>query len=180
MIIQEIYANGAADVDGRLKPGDQILEISGENLRNATHHQAIKALRQTPPVIRMKIYRDNPSNHLSCPSLSHRVQLHCNSYPKSNDENDYDDDDDEKEEENRQNYLQIFETKLLKKQGKGLGLSVAGRKNGPGIFIKEILNGGIAQIESQLMIGDQILEVNGFDLTRIDQKDAALLLKVSE
>ncbi|KPM05551.1 multiple pdz domain protein, partial [Sarcoptes scabiei] len=56
VIIQEIYANGAADVDGRLKPGDQILEISGENLRNATHHQAIKALRQTPPVIRMKIY----------------------------------------------------------------------------------------------------------------------------
>ncbi|UXI18468.1 GABA transaminase GABA-TTC1 [Sarcoptes scabiei] len=180
VIIQEIYANGAADVDGRLKPGDQILEISGENLRNATHYQAIKALRQTPPVIRMKIYRDNPSNHLSCPSLSHRVQLHCNSYPKSNDENDYDDDDDEKEEENRQNYLQIFETKLLKKQGKGLGLSVAGRKNGPGIFIKEILNGGIAQIESQLMIGDQILEVNGFDLTRIDQKDAALLLKTAK
>lgn len=33
---------GAAARDGRLLAGDQILEVSGNDLRNATHDQAIQ------------------------------------------------------------------------------------------------------------------------------------------
>ena len=148
MIIHEVYPNGAAFIDGRLKPGDQILEVNGENLRHATHEQAIKALRQTPPIIKMKIYRDK---------------------------NDDDDGDDIDDDFNREN-LDIFDVKLTKKPGKGLGLSIVVRRNGNGIYIKDIVEGGIADLDGHLMIGDQIIKVNGRDLTNVE--DAALLLKV--
>lgn len=33
----------------------------------------------------------------------------------------------------------IFEVELMKKPGKGLGLSIVGRKNEPGVFISEVV-----------------------------------------
>ena len=141
MIIHEIYPGGAVFIDGRLRPGDQILEVNGEDLRHAPHEQAIKALRQTPPIIKMKVFRD-------------RSDINSN--------------------EN----CEIFEVKLMKKQGKGLGLSIVGRKDGNGIYISEIVKGGIADLDGSLMIGDQILQVNGRELSNVEQEDAALILKV--
>jgi hypothetical protein len=43
---------GAAYKDGRLRPGDQILEVMKEDLRNVTHSFALHALRQTPNKVR--------------------------------------------------------------------------------------------------------------------------------
>lgn len=37
-----MYPEGAAARDGRLLAGDQILEVSGNDLRNATHDEAIQ------------------------------------------------------------------------------------------------------------------------------------------
>jgi S1-C subfamily serine protease len=48
IIIHEVYPDGAAAKDGRLKPGDQILEVNSEDFRNITHSKALAALRQTP------------------------------------------------------------------------------------------------------------------------------------
>lgn len=136
-----MYPNGAADIDGRLKTGDQILEVNGEDLRHAPHEQAIKALRQTPPIIKMKIFR-------------------------------------EKSDINFNENLEIFHIKLVKKPGKGLGLSIVGKRDGSGIFISEFVKGGIAELDGRLMIGDQIIQVNGQDLINIEQVDAAIILKV--
>lgn len=36
--------------------------------------------------------------------------------------------------------LEIIDVELNKKPGKGLGLSIVGRKNGPGIFISEVVS----------------------------------------
>ena len=38
----------------------------------------------------------------------------------------------------------VFETmdvQMVKKPGKGLGLSIVGRKNGPGVFISDVVSG---------------------------------------
>ena len=48
IIIHEVYPDGAAAKDGRLKPGDQILEVNSENFRDITHQKALSVLRQTP------------------------------------------------------------------------------------------------------------------------------------
>ncbi|CAL4059079.1 unnamed protein product, partial [Meganyctiphanes norvegica] len=48
IIIHEVYPDGAAAKDGRLKPGDQILNVNTENFREITHQKALSVLRQTP------------------------------------------------------------------------------------------------------------------------------------
>ena len=95
-LISQVYEKGAAHKDGRLLPGDQILEVMSEDLRNVTHSHALHALRQTPNRVRLVIHRE----------------------------------DDE--------IYETLEVELLKKKDRGLGLSIVGKKSGPGVFISEV------------------------------------------
>jgi len=136
VVIHEVYPDGAAARDGRLQAGDQVLEVqyllyftrvlykrfsvgrsvtkyrlvvqvNGESLRDVPHEKAIQLLRQTPPRVRLQIFRD-PEFQLS---LLDPTQTY-----------------------------NIFEVELLKKPGKGLGLSIVGRKREPGVFISEVVS----------------------------------------
>ncbi len=57
IIIHDIYDGCAAQCDGRLLVGDQILEVNFNDLRSATHEEAIQALRQTTNVVHILILR---------------------------------------------------------------------------------------------------------------------------
>lgn len=57
VIIHDIYEDCAAQRDGRLLVGDQILEVNAIDLRSATHEQAIHALRQSPNLIHLLVLR---------------------------------------------------------------------------------------------------------------------------
>ncbi|XP_076451152.1 ligand of Numb protein X 2-like [Babylonia areolata] len=57
-VIQEIFPDGAVWRDGRLKPGDQILEVNGDDLTQATHYHAHQALTSCLPVCRLTVYRE--------------------------------------------------------------------------------------------------------------------------
>ena len=109
IFIHEVYEKGAAHKDGRLRPGDQILEVMSENLRNVTHSHALQALRQTPNRVKLIIHRE----------------------------------DDE--------IYETLEVELLKKKDRGLGLSIVGKKSGPGVFISEVVKGKI-QIKTDMVI----------------------------
>ncbi|KFP64231.1 Multiple PDZ domain protein, partial [Cariama cristata] len=143
IIIHEVYEEGAASKDGRLWAGDQILEVNGIDLRNATHDEAINVLRQTPQKVRLTVYRDEAQY---------------------------------KEED----MYDILNVELQKKPGKGLGLSIVGKRNDTGVFVSDIVKGGIADTDGRLMQGDQILTVNGEDVRNANQEAVAALLKVSE
>uniref|UniRef100_A0A2R9A5E9 Multiple PDZ domain protein n=1 Tax=Pan paniscus TaxID=9597 RepID=A0A2R9A5E9_PANPA len=67
---------------------------------------------------------------------------------------------------------------LQKKPGKGLGLSIVGKRNDTGVFVSDIVKGGIADADGRLMQGDQILMVNGEDVRNATQEAVAALLKV--
>ncbi|TRZ17325.1 hypothetical protein HGM15179_009774 [Zosterops borbonicus] len=142
IIIHEVYEEGAASKDGRLWAGDQILEVNGIDLRNATHDEAINVLRQTPQKVRLTVYRD---------------------------ETQY------KEED----MYDVLNIELQKKPGKGLGLSIVGKRNDTGVFVSDIVKGGIADTDGRLMQGDQILTVNGEDVRNANQEAVAALLKCS-
>ncbi|KAG8231568.1 hypothetical protein J437_LFUL011746 [Ladona fulva] len=75
--------------------------------------------------------------------------------------------------------LDIMEVELAKKAGKGLGLSIVGRKNGVGVFISDVVKGGAAEADGRLMKGDQIIAVNGQDLKGATQEEAAAVLKTA-
>ncbi|XP_073201503.1 multiple PDZ domain protein isoform X7 [Lepidochelys kempii] len=143
IIIHEVYEEGAASKDGRLWAGDQILEVNGIDLRNATHDEAISVLRQTPQKVRLTVYRDEAQY---------------------------------KEED----MYDVLNIELQKKPGKGLGLSIVGKRNDTGVFVSDIVKGGIADTDGRLMQGDQILTVNGEDVRNANQEAVAALLKVSE
>ncbi|XP_048358557.1 multiple PDZ domain protein isoform X1 [Sphaerodactylus townsendi] len=142
IIIHEVYEEGAASKDGRLWAGDQILEVNGIDLRNATHDEAINVLRQTPQKVRLKVYRDEAQY---------------------------------KEED----MYDVLSIELQKKPGKGLGLSIVGKRNDTGVFVSDIVKGGIADSDGRLMQGDQILMVNGEDVRNANQEAVASLLKCS-
>uniref|UniRef100_A0A8C8SLA6 Multiple PDZ domain crumbs cell polarity complex component n=1 Tax=Pelusios castaneus TaxID=367368 RepID=A0A8C8SLA6_9SAUR len=143
IIIHEVYEEGAASKDGRLWAGDQILEVNGIDLRNATHDEAINVLRQTPQKVRLTVYRDEAQY---------------------------------KEED----MYDLLNVELQKKPGKGLGLSIVGKRNDTGVFVSDIVKGGIADADGRLMQGDQILTVNGEDVRNANQEAVAALLKVIE
>ncbi|XP_044121587.1 multiple PDZ domain protein isoform X3 [Neovison vison] len=68
---------------------------------------------------------------------------------------------------------------LQKKPGKGLGLSIVGKRNDTGVFVSDIVKGGIADADGRLVQGDQILTVNGEDVRSATQEAVAALLKCS-
>ncbi|KAL1023163.1 hypothetical protein UPYG_G00037170 [Umbra pygmaea] len=73
--------------------------------------------------------------------------------------------------------LDVFPVELQKKAGRGLGLSIVGKRNGTGVFISDVVKGGAAELDGRLMQGDQILSVNGEDMRQSSQETVAALLK---
>ncbi|CAG0886882.1 unnamed protein product [Darwinula stevensoni] len=142
IIIHEVYPDGAAAKDGRLRPGDQILQVNNEDFRDATHTEALAALRQTPAKVRLVVFRE---------------------------EGLLGDED----------IFEVFDVEMFKKPDRGLGLSIMGKKNGPGVFISEVVEGGVASLDGRLMQGDQILAVNTEDLQFATQEAAAAILKTT-
>ncbi|TMS02385.1 Multiple PDZ domain protein [Larimichthys crocea] len=141
IIIHEVYEEGAASKDGRLWAGDQILEVNGIDLREASHDEAINVLRQTPHRVRLVVYRDEAQY---------------------------------KEED----LWDSFTVELHKKPGQGLGLSIVGRRNDTGVFVSDIVKGGLVDTDGQLMQGDQILSVNGEDVRTATQEAMAASAQV--
>ncbi|KAM9449687.1 multiple PDZ domain protein isoform 3-T3 [Clarias gariepinus] len=71
----------------------------------------------------------------------------------------------------------VMYVELPKKTGQGLGLSIVGRRNDIGVFVSDIVKGGIVESDGRLLQGDQILSVNGEDVRTATQESVAALLK---
>ena len=80
-----------------------VLQVNDEDLTEATHNRALQVLRQTPPVVRMAVYRDESQVR-------------------------------------EEDILDVFSVELIKRPGKGLGLSIVGKKNDVGIYISDIVS----------------------------------------
>jgi C-terminal processing protease CtpA/Prc len=76
--------------------------------------------------------------------------------------------------------FQDISVELSKIPGKGLGLSVVGRRDGCGVFISDMVLGGSADVDGRILRGDQIMSVNGSDLSQAKQDEAVAILKVSQ
>ena len=158
IIIHDVYVNGAAFRDMRLSIGDQILRVNDIDLTNATHEQALSALRQTSDTVKLLVHRsimarispdtfkDSNSNYKEDRTVTRSGGgSSANSGAESNSSNgvttpsssigfaDLISTENEK-------YLNIFSVELNKKFGKGLGFSIIGRRDGSGVFISHIVS----------------------------------------
>ncbi|CAF1359330.1 unnamed protein product, partial [Adineta ricciae] len=61
--IRGIIPNGAAEKDGRLQVGDQILTVDQTNLINMTHEKAVEILKQCGDSVTLKILKDAANRH---------------------------------------------------------------------------------------------------------------------
>lgn len=75
---------------------------------------------------------------------------------------------------------------VLTKGTKGLGFSIAGGKgnqhvpNDDGIYITKIIDGGAAQQDGRLQVGDKIVRVNDSSLEDVTHEDAVAVLKKTQ
>ncbi|XP_055766435.1 multiple PDZ domain protein-like [Salvelinus fontinalis] len=140
IIIHEVNDGGAAQRDGRLWTGDQLLEVNGIDLGQATHEEAIGVLRLTPQRVRLTVFRHQ-------------------------------------QEYGEEDLWDVFQLELRLRPGQTLGLSTVGKSNDTGVFVSEIIGGGVADGDGRLFLGDQILSVNRQDVRTATQEHVASLLQ---
>ncbi|XP_034750340.1 multiple PDZ domain protein isoform X1 [Etheostoma cragini] len=140
IIIHEVNDGGAAQRDGRLQAGDQILEVNGIDLRQATHDEAIAVLRLTTQRVRLCVFR------------------HQEAYRE-------------------EDLWDVFSLELRPRPGEGLGFTTVGKTNDTGVFVSDIIRGGVADSDGRLLLGDQILSINGEDVRAALQEHAHTLLQ---
>lgn len=75
-------------------------------------------------------------------------------------------------------FFREIRTVTILKGPTGLGFNIVGGEDGQGIFVSFILAGGPADQGGELKRGDQLLSVNGVNLTTATHEEAAQALKV--
>ncbi|KAL7670580.1 hypothetical protein ACOME3_005516 [Neoechinorhynchus agilis] len=73
--------------------------------------------------------------------------------------------------------LEKISVELMKKQNRGLGLSITKLQSGRGAYISGIIEGGCAEKDGRLIPGDVLLEVNGRKISKLAYDDIVYLLK---
>ncbi|TNN85139.1 Multiple PDZ domain protein [Liparis tanakae] len=158
IIIHEVYEEGAASKDGRLWAGDQILEVNSIDLRAATHDEAINVLRQTPQRVRLVVYRDEAQykeEDLIAGSIVY-YPLHAQ----------------------QESALKVkIQHDSFSAHHLTVSVQPLATRNDTGVFVSDIVKGGLVDTDARLMQGDQILSVNGEDVRSTTQEAVAALLK---
>ena len=71
VVVQEVFPDGLVAQDGRLQPGDQIIEVDGVDMTSATHQAVCQALRRPNAVLRLGVYRERIEAYRTSPHAGH-------------------------------------------------------------------------------------------------------------
>ena len=83
MAVGHVVPGGAADMDGRLKPGDEITTVDGHSVIGASHHRVVQLMGQAAMAGRVTIgvkrrpYSNRPGNALSIYSICKEDDMYC-------------------------------------------------------------------------------------------------------
>ncbi|XP_065261330.1 E3 ubiquitin-protein ligase LNX isoform X2 [Emys orbicularis] len=153
IIIQHIYRDGVIARDGRLLPGDMILKVNGMDIINVPHNYALSVLKQPCQVLRLTVLREQ---RYRC--RNNRLPLDAH----------YNRDD-------------SFHVVLNKgNPDEQLGIKLVRKADESGVFIFNLLEGGVAARDGQLRENDRVLAINGHDLRYGSPENAAQLIQASE
>nr|XP_016848700.1 PREDICTED: harmonin isoform X1 [Anolis carolinensis] len=174
LFISQLIKGGQADSVG-LQIGDEIVRINGYSISSCTHEEVINLIR-TKKIVSIKVrhvgmipVKSSPDEPLKWQFVDQfisdpgedksSVAGLASSSGKSHKE--------------KKVFISLIGTK-------GMGCSISsGPTQKPGIFISNIKPNSLSA-EVGLEVGDQIVEVNGMDFSKIDHREAVKVLKSSQ
>ncbi|XP_015745822.1 protein scribble homolog isoform X2 [Python bivittatus] len=178
IFISRVSEEGPAARAG-VRVGDKLLEVNRVSLHGAEHHVAVEALRGSGSTVSMTVLRERmvePENAITVTPLRP--------------EDDYS----PREWRGGLHFAEGAEgatpterlSACLVRNERGLGFSIAGGKGSTpyrpgdtGIFISRIAEGGAADREGTLQVGDRVILINGVDMTEARHDQAVALLTAS-
>ncbi|XP_005517772.1 PREDICTED: E3 ubiquitin-protein ligase LNX isoform X2 [Pseudopodoces humilis] len=153
IIIQHIYRDGVIARDGRLLPGDMILKVNGMDIKNVPHNYALSILKQPCHVLRLTVLREQ---RYRCRNSGLSLDAHCI----------------------RDDSFHVVLNKSSPDEQ--LGIKLVRKADEPGVFIFNLLEGGMAARDGQLQENDRVLAINGHDHRYGSPESAAQLIQASE
>nr|XP_056714322.1 ligand of Numb protein X 2 isoform X2 [Euleptes europaea] len=149
IVIQEVYRDGIIARDGRLLAGDQILQVNNFDISNVSHNHARAILSQPCTVLHLTVLRER--------RFGSRTHNHTDSPPQREDS---------------------FHVTLHKRDSsEQLGIKLVRRTDEPGVFVLDLLEGGLAAQDGRLCSNDKVLAINGHDLKHGTPELAAQIIQ---
>ncbi|XP_071592547.1 ligand of Numb protein X 2 [Heliangelus exortis] len=153
IVIQEVYRDGIIARDGRLLAGDQILQVNSFDISNVSHNHARAVLSQPCSVLHLTVLRERRFG--SGRPHGHAEPPGC---PRED----------------------SFHVTLHKRDSsEQLGIKLVRRTDEPGVFILDLLEGGLAAQDGRLCSNDRVLAINGHDLKHGTPELAAQVIQAS-
>ncbi|XP_050073712.1 patj homolog [Anopheles maculipalpis] len=203
--VKTILAGGVADRDGRLKSGDQILQIGDVNLHEMVSEQVASVLRQSGTHVQLVVARPidpatvatNEYDHSAIvPTVLLANPLKLKQYLADSGFGDIYGvysitnldspglDNPFGKESPLPDFpeTEVFTVELRKDQN-GLGITIAGyvceKEELSGIFVKSVSPGSAADLSGKIQVNDRIIEVDGQSLHGFSNHQAVDVLKQS-
>ncbi|XP_072126947.1 ligand of Numb protein X 2b isoform X2 [Mobula birostris] len=154
IVIQEILRDSIVARNGRLAPGDHITEVNGINITSVPHSYAIHVLRQPCSVSRLSVLQERGF------AVRGSSQERSSSSSNSNTQK------------------QTVHVTLHKRdRNEPLGIKLIRKGDEPGVFILDLLAGGLAARDGKLHNNDKVLMINQQDLKNGTPEMAAQIIQ---
>ncbi|XP_076877256.1 ligand of Numb protein X 2b isoform X2 [Brachyhypopomus gauderio] len=158
IVIQEIVRDSLAAHDAKLAPGDHILEANDISLTSVPHAHAIAVLRRPRPSVRLTVMQEK--------GFKPRAEL-LHPHPPAS--------------QAPHNPGTVVQVTLVKHEhSEPLGIKLIRKTEEAGVFILDLLPGGLAAKDGKLRNNDKVLAINGHDLRHGTPESAAQIIQASE
>lgn len=176
IFISRVTENGPADLAG-LRVGDKVLTVNGVSVVDVSHYDAVEVLKACGSILVLEIVREvtrlvTRTNDKTIITNHYKTDPYPPPpLPPIQQINDL------------ENVQKVLVHTTLIRDSRGLGFSIAGGKgsqpfkqNSDAIYISRITDGGVADRDGKLLIGDRVVSINGVDLTGCTHQQAVNML----